>query len=51
MMAPPSFIPYYSVATRESVRLEFIIADLKYLDICTFDIGNAYLNAPYWGKL
>ena len=37
--------------TRESVRLELIISGMHDLDICACDIGNAYLNAPYRGKL
>ena len=39
------------VVTRESVWLEFLIAGLKDQDICACDIGNAYLNSPYWGKI
>ena len=50
-MAHSSSITYSSVTTRESFRLVFIIADLNYLDICACDIGNTYLNDPYWGKL
>ena len=36
---------------RESVRLEFIIAGTNDLDICNYDIGNAYLNVPFQEKL
>ena len=49
--APPQFITYCSFVTRESFRLEFRIAGLNYLDICAYDIGNAYLNSPCRGKL
>ena len=48
--APPLSITYSSAVTRESVRLVFIIAGMKYLDICAYDIGNAYLNAYCRGK-
>ena len=44
--APPSYITYSSVVTRESVRLAFIIAVVNNLDIFALDIGNAYPNAP-----
>ena len=44
--APPSSITYSSVVTRESVRMEFLIAGLDNLDICYCVIVNAYLNAP-----
>ena len=49
--APPLSITYYSVVSRESVILEFIISGLNDLYICACGIGNAHLNAPYWGKL
>ena len=49
--AHPSSITYYSVLNRESVRLLFIVSVLHDLDICACDIGNAYLNATFWGKL
>ena len=49
--SPPLYTTYYSVVNRESVRLEFLIYGLNDLDICACDIGNAYLNAPCWGKL
>ena len=35
-----------SDVTRESGRLEFIDAGLNGIDICAYDIGNAYPNAP-----
>ena len=49
--APPLSITYSSSVTRESVKLEFIIYSLKDLDTCACDIGNAYLNAPFWKKM
>ena len=39
--APPSSITYSIVVSRESVRIEFILASLIDLDIFAFDIGNA----------
>lgn len=42
----PSYAKYSSVATRDSVRICFLIAALNDLDILSADIGNAYLNAP-----
>ena len=44
--APPLSSIYSCVVTRESVRLEFLIAGLNNLDIFSCDIGNVYLNAP-----
>ena len=49
--ALPSSITYFSVVSRESVRLEFIISSLKDLDICACNIGNAYLSSPCRYKL
>ena len=42
----PSHLTYSSVASRESVRMGFLLAALNGLDIMACDIGNAYLNAP-----
>ncbi len=42
----PAYVTYSSVATRDSVRLAFLIAALNNLKIMSADIGNAYLNAP-----
>ena len=44
--APPSSITYSSITyssvfSRESVRIEFLIATLNYLDIFACDTGNA----------
>jgi hypothetical protein len=35
------------VASRNSIRLAFLIAALNDLDIMSCDLENAYLNAPY----
>jgi Reverse transcriptase (RNA-dependent DNA polymerase) len=42
----PASIKYSSVASRESVRIDFLIAELNDLNILAADIGNAYLNTP-----
>ena len=42
----PAFETYSSVASRETIRLIFLIAALNDLSILAADIGNAYLNAP-----
>jgi hypothetical protein len=41
----PTSLTYSSVVSRESVRIAFTLAALNGLDICTADVGNAYLNA------
>ena len=38
---PPSPVTYSSVVSRESVRIEFILAYLNDLDMFACDIGNA----------
>ena len=43
--ALPSLIKYSNFVSRESVRIEFILASLNDLDIIACDIGNAYLNS------
>ena len=43
---PTKSIFYYSVVTRESVRMAFLISGLNNLDICACYIGNVYLYAP-----
>ncbi|EEC42861.1 predicted protein [Phaeodactylum tricornutum CCAP 1055/1] len=42
---PPTDDTYSSVASRESVRLGFLLASLNNLDLVSVDIGNAYVNA------
>ena len=42
----PAHLSYSSVASRESVRIGFLLAALNGLEIMSCDIGNAYLNAP-----
>ena len=49
--ASPLSITYYSVVTRDNVRLEFLIAGMSNLDICACNIVNAYLNAPCREKM
>ena len=42
----PSHVTYSSVASRDSVRIAFLIAAANDLDVVACDIGNAFLNAP-----
>ena len=42
----PAHATYSSVASRDSVRLAFLLASLNDLNILSADIGNAFLNAP-----
>ena len=42
----PAHTTYSTVASRESVRVLFLLAALNEVSIQTADIGNAYLNAP-----
>ena len=42
---PPTSITYSSMASRDSVRIAFLIAALSDLEILGADVGNAYLNA------
>ena len=42
----PSHATFSTVASRDSVRLAFLIAGLNNLNILSADIGNAFLNAP-----
>ena len=41
----PTYTTFSTVASRDSVRLMFLIAALNDLDLLSADIGNAYLNA------
>ena len=41
----PSSITYSSVVSRDSVRLAFTIAALNSVDVISYDLDNAYLNA------
>ena len=47
----PSAITYLSVVSRNSVRLDFMIAALNCLDITSCDLENAYLNATNREKI
>ena len=49
--ASPSSITYSSVVSRERIRIAFLLASLDDLDICAYDIGNAYLDAKCRKKL
>ena len=40
----PSSITYYSVVSRDSIRIAFTLAALNNVEIRTADIGDAYLN-------
>ena len=42
----PAFECFSSVASRESVRIAFLLATLNNLGMLVADIGNAYLKAP-----
>ena len=50
-IAPPYSITYFSVVTRDIVKMKFIIDFMNDLYICACKISNAYLNAPYQGKM
>lgn len=41
----PSYTTFSTVASRDSVRIIFLLAALNGLDILSADVGNAYLNA------
>ena len=47
----PSSLTYYSVVSKDSVFVAFIIAELNDLDVMTCDVGNSYLNAPWRQKI
>ena len=42
----PSSLTHPSVVSRDSVLIDFFIAELNDLDVMACNIGNAYLNAP-----
>jgi hypothetical protein len=46
MTTAPSSMTYSSVVSRDSIRLAFLIVALNDLDIMSYDLENAYLNAP-----
>ena len=48
---PPSSITYYSVVSRDSIRIAFTLAALNGVEIRAADIGNAYLNAKCREKI
>lgn len=50
MTDPPSIITYSSVMSRDSKRIDFLLAALNYLELVVADIGNSYLQAPTMEK-
>ena len=48
---PPSSITYYSVVSRDSIRIAFTLAALTCSEIRAADIGNEYLNAKCREKI
>ena len=42
--APPSYIIYSIVVSRESIRIESLLASLNDLEIFAYDVGNLHLN-------
>jgi hypothetical protein len=51
MTEAPSSLTFSSVVSRDSVRLAFLYAQLKGLDVLSCDVGNAYLYAPCREKI
>ena len=41
----PSYTTFSTVASRDSIRIIFLVAALNGLDVLSADVGNAYLNA------
>ncbi len=49
---PPNSLAYSSsVVSQENIKIAFLIAALKGLDLMSCNIGNAYLNAKYREKI
>ena len=46
MTKPPSSMNFSTIATRDSVRIAFLLAGLDELDVQAADIRNVYLNTP-----
>ena len=51
MTEEPSSITYYSVVSRDSVRIALTVAVLNGLDLLDFDIQSAYLTAKCREKI
>ena len=51
MYEASSSLTYYSVVSRDSVHLDFLIDELHSLDIMVCDVGDSYLNAPCREKI
>ena len=47
----PKSLTYYSVVSRDIVRLAFLMTELNELDAMTCDVGNLYLNTPCREKI
>ena len=47
----PLNLTYYSVVSRDSVSIAFLISDLNDLYVMACDLGNVYLNAPCREKI
>jgi hypothetical protein len=45
-MGPSSQATYSTVVSRDSIRIDFLIAALNDIEILSADIGNAHLNTP-----
>jgi hypothetical protein len=43
---PPSQVTYSTVVSRDSMRIDFLIAAINNIEILSADLGNAYLYAP-----
>jgi hypothetical protein len=50
-MDAPTQLTYFSIVTRDSVHIAFLIAALNDLDILLADVGNAYLQVPMRKKI
>ena len=48
---PPSSVTYFSVMSRDSVRIAFTLASLNGVEIRANYNGNAYLNAKFWERI
>ena len=44
-------ITYSSVVSRESIRIDFLLASIHGVETTAIDLQNAYLNEPYAEKI
>ena len=49
--ATPNTLTYYSIVSRDSMRIAFTIAALYNLSVLACDIQNVYRTAPYREKI